>query len=114
MLLQVKSGTCLSCLLFTCLMRKIEQWKRAGPLSYYPLCSHEFESHGRHSYKVFPYLDFRVVFFMFFIIFFVCTRFCVLFFVLYFLVVLIFFFFFFFIYYFFLNFYFKFQSQSTK
>ena len=38
--------------------KKIEQWKLAGPLSCYPLCSHKFESHGSHSYKAFPHLNF--------------------------------------------------------
>ena len=60
----------------------MEQWKRAGPLSCYPLCSHEFESHGRHSYKVFQHLNFGVVFsHVFFIIFcvypFLVLNFCV-------------------------------------
>ena len=60
-----------------------------------PLFSHEFESHGRHSYKFFPPLNFGVVFFhVFFFIIFLCVPvfvliFCVcFFFVLYFLVVL--------------------------
>ena len=76
--------------------KKIEQWKRAGPLSCYPLCSHEFESHGRHSYKVFTHLNFGVVFFHVFFFFIICVypflfdfSLC-FFFVLYFLVVLFF------------------------
>ena len=63
--------------------KKIEQWKRAGPLSCCPLYSHEFESHGRHSYKVFPHLNFWGCIFS-------CAFYLCGFFVLYFLVVLCF------------------------
>ena len=71
--------------------KKIEQWKSAGLLSGYLLYSHEFASHRRHSYKVFPHLNFwGCIFHVRFIIF------CVL-------IVCLFFFFFFF---FFVSFYF--------
>ena len=59
--------------------KKIEQWKRAGPLSCYPLYSHEFESHGRHSYKDFPHLNFWGCIFscaFYYILFVVCLFFC--------------------------------------
>ena len=56
------------------------QWKRAGPLSCYPLYSHEFESHGRHSFKVFPHLNvWGCIFFMWFLLFFVCCLFVLIF-----------------------------------
>ena len=72
---------------------KKEQWKCAGPLSCYPLYSHEFESHGRHSYKVFPHLNFWGCIFSCAFYYFLCVvslffvlNLCV--FVMYFLVVL--------------------------
>ena len=121
MLLQVKSSTSLSRLFFTCLIsEKIEQWKRAGPLSCCPLYSHEFEPHRRHFYKVFFHFQFLggcvfhvlfynylcVVFFVFVYDFVVVVVVVVLYFWLccnwFFVVVDIFFIFF------------KFQSQLTK
>ena len=64
MLLHVKSGASLSCLFFTCIIRRknraVETCRTSVML---PLFSHEFESHGRHSYKVFPHINFGVVFF---------------------------------------------------
>ena len=73
MLLQVKSGASLSCLFFTSLIRRknraVETCRTCVML---PLFSHEFESHGRHSYKVFPHVNFGVLFFHV-LYYFVCT-----------------------------------------
>ena len=74
MLLQVKSGASLSCLFFTCLIRRKNRAVETLWISVMlPLFSHEFESHGRHSYKVFPHLNFGVVFFHVFFLLFFCV-----------------------------------------
>ena len=77
MLLQVKSSISLSCLFFTSIIRRknrVVETYRTSVMN--PLYSHEFESHGRHSYKVFPHLNFGVVFFhvllIIFCVLFVC------------------------------------------
>ena len=74
MLVQVKSGTSLSCLFFTCLVRrKIRAVETCRTSVMLPLLSHEFESHGSHSNQVFPRLNFGVVFFhVFFFNYFLC------------------------------------------
>ena len=73
MLLQVKSGASLSCLFFTCLIRRKDRAvETCRTIVMLLLFSHEFESHGRHSYKVFPHLNFGVIFFHVFFYYFLC------------------------------------------